>query len=76
VTALYPPEGLQAVEVVAAMRERGVILAGGQGEYEHTILRIGHMGFATEPDMLEVLQTLEDAIAQMREQEGDLTGVR
>ncbi|MFL5732647.1 MAG: pyridoxal-phosphate-dependent aminotransferase family protein [Chloroflexia bacterium] len=58
VTALYAPEGLSAREIVAAMRERGIVLAGGQGAYEHTALRVGHMGFVTEADIEEVLQHL------------------
>lgn len=60
VTALYSPEGLSAREVVSAMRERGVVLAGGQGAYEHTALRIGHMGFVSEGDIDEVLELLAE----------------
>ena len=44
------------------MRERGIIIAGGQGPYEDTLIRIGHMGFAREDDMLCVLETLEQAL--------------
>jgi aspartate aminotransferase-like enzyme len=59
VTALYSPEGLSARDIISAMRERGVILAGGQGAYEHTALRIGHMGFVTEAEIAQVLELLE-----------------
>jgi aspartate aminotransferase-like enzyme len=59
VTALFPPEGMASKQIIAAMRERGIIIAGGQGAFEQKIIRIGHMGFAREEDMQEVLQTLE-----------------
>jgi aspartate aminotransferase-like enzyme len=62
VTALLPPEGISGKEVVAAMREQGIIIAGGQGPYEHHIIRIGHMGFAREQDMQEVLSALEHVL--------------
>jgi aspartate aminotransferase-like enzyme len=62
VTALIPPDGISGKEVVSAMRERGIIIAGGQGAYENSILRIGHMGFAREDDMLCVLDALEQAL--------------
>ena len=62
VTALHAPDGLSARDVVQAMRERGVILAGGQGAYQHTILRVGHMGFVTEADIAEALELLEAVV--------------
>ena len=62
VTALLPPEGISGKEIVTAMRERGIIIAGGQGAYEHKVVRIGHMGFAREEDMVEVLQALEEVV--------------
>jgi aspartate aminotransferase-like enzyme len=62
VTALLPPEGMPAKGLVAAMRERGVIIASGQGAYENKIIRIGHMGFAYEEDMRGVLSALEEVL--------------
>jgi len=62
VTALLPPEGIAGKQIVAAMRERGIIIAGGQGLYEQKIVRIGHMGFAREEDMREVLRGLEEVL--------------
>jgi len=63
VTALVPPEGISAKEIVTAMRERGVIIASGQGAYEHKLIRVGHMGFAREEDMYSVLENLEDVLS-------------
>ena len=41
-----------------ALGQRGIVIAGGQGEYQDKIVRIGHMGFAREGDMREVLDAL------------------
>jgi aspartate aminotransferase-like enzyme len=71
VTALYAPQGLSAREIVASTRERGIVLAGGQGRYEQTLLRIGHMGFVTERDIEQLLEVLR---AVVREQHA-LAGV-
>jgi aspartate aminotransferase-like enzyme len=60
VTALYPPEGIPAPDIVAGMRERGVVLAGGQGAYERSIVRVGHMGFVSDADIDIVLERLAD----------------
>jgi aspartate aminotransferase-like enzyme len=55
VTALVPPEGTTAAEVIASLKHEGVVVAGGQGPLEGKIVRVGHMGFAREWDMAEVL---------------------
>jgi aspartate aminotransferase-like enzyme len=62
ITALLPPEGVPGKDIVTALRERGIIIAGGQGAFEHKIIRIGHMGFAREEDMREVLKALEGVL--------------
>jgi aspartate aminotransferase-like enzyme len=62
VTAVYSPEGKPARDIVAAMRERGIILAGSLGKYEQTTFRIGHMGFVRDDDIEEVLAGLKQVI--------------
>jgi pyridoxamine--pyruvate transaminase len=50
VTALKPPDGLDAEAVVAAARERyGVLLSAGAGDLAKKILRIGHLGPTAHP---------------------------
>jgi aspartate aminotransferase-like enzyme len=63
VTALLPPDNMSGKEIVSAMREHGVVIAGGQGAYENKIVRIGHMGFAHEDDMREVLAALGSVVS-------------
>jgi len=63
VTALYTPDGVDAEQVRAAMREsHGVSVAGGQDHLKGKILRIGHMGYVCEEDILVVVGTLERAL--------------
>lgn len=48
VTAFLTPEGVSAKEFTARMRdEHGVAAAGGQGPFKDSMVRIGHMGWAT-----------------------------
>ena len=61
VTALLPPEGITAPDVIAALKHEGIVIAGGQGPLEGKIVRVGHMGFASEQDMGEVLSAIAAA---------------
>jgi len=52
VTTVRMPPGLDAQQVVAHARERyGIVFGRGIGRLEHTIVRIGHLGY-TQPEML------------------------
>jgi aspartate aminotransferase-like enzyme len=62
VTALIPPEGTTAPEIIASLKREGIIVAGGQGPLEGKIVRVGHMGFAAERDMEEVLAAMSAAV--------------
>lgn len=63
VTAFDVPEGLSAKQILKHMRERHQIeLQGGQAEYADSIVRIGHMGWAFEPDLRAVLDGLAETI--------------
>lgn len=63
VTAFKVPEGLSAKQILKRMREGHEIeLQGGQAEYADSIVRIGHMGWAFEPDLQAVLDGLAEAI--------------
>ena len=65
VTAIKIPGG-RAPEVVAAMRrEHGVFIAGGQGELKPDIIRIGHLGYIDQVDLLGTLATLERVLRDL-----------
>lgn len=60
VTAVYPPDGLDAEQLRKAVQQQfGLVLAGGQGKMAGKIFRIGHLGFYQPLDMLTVLAALE-----------------
>lgn len=66
VTAIYPPEGIQADEFRSLMRkELGVTMAGGQGPLAGQIFRIGHVGWVAPKDILSGLAALEEGLRRV-----------
>ena len=64
VTAFRPPAGMTAVELIGVMRrDFGIELQNGQAHLADAIVRIGHMGWAHEPDLHEVLVALGALVA-------------
>jgi aspartate aminotransferase-like enzyme len=60
VTALYPPAGADASELIRRARdEHGVEFADGQGELKGKIVRIGHVGYVHQADIEDALNALE-----------------
>ncbi len=58
VTAAWLPGGMEWGPFNAAMRERGLIVAGGQGKWAGRILRFGHMGEVGYDEMADAFQTM------------------
>jgi aspartate aminotransferase-like enzyme len=73
VTALVPPDGLDAGKVIKAVRAaRHFMLAGGQDHLKGKIVRVGHMGLAYDvSDAVAVSDALEEAVLSL-----GATGVR
>ncbi len=66
VTAFTMPDGLDGQKVYSTLRDNfGIVLAGGQGRLRGTIMRIGHMGYMNEFDIVTALSGLELALAQL-----------
>ena len=64
VTAIRAPEGVDATEIVAALRDRfGITIANGQGELKGSIFRIGHIGWFDVFDITTALAAVELALA-------------
>jgi aspartate aminotransferase-like enzyme len=60
VTALFPPEGIDAEEVRKLMRDDfGVELAPGQADLKGKIFRIGHLGYVEALDIIGAFAALE-----------------
>jgi aspartate aminotransferase-like enzyme len=63
VTAAYVPEGLDGKQLVRLMfREHGIQVAGGQGEVEGRIFRIGHCGYFDAYDIIATIAAAELAL--------------
>jgi aspartate aminotransferase-like enzyme len=63
VTALRAPDGVDAGEIVAALRDRfGITIANGQGPLKGKIFRIGHIGWFDVFDIATSLAALELAL--------------
>lgn len=66
VTAVSLPEHVTAKEVLRLMRERhGVELQGGQGHLADRMVRIGHMGWVTAPELEQVIDGLDDVASAL-----------
>ena len=66
VTAVEVPQGVDAAEMLAILREEfGVILAGGQQELRGKIFRIGHMGFCTAEEIRDAVDALKATLPRV-----------
>ncbi|NLO25496.1 MAG: alanine--glyoxylate aminotransferase family protein [Clostridiales bacterium] len=63
-TAVKVPEGIDAQEIIRRMEEDfGIIIAGGNRSLKGKIIRIAHMGYISEGDVLDTLKALEGTLA-------------
>jgi aspartate aminotransferase-like enzyme len=66
VTAAVVPAGIDGEKLVKMMRdEKGVTIAGGQGEMKGRIIRIAHMGAITQEDLQQGIRVLEETLNEM-----------
>jgi aspartate aminotransferase-like enzyme len=66
VTAAKVPEGLDGEKLVKTMRDTyGVTIAGGQDEMKGKLIRIAHMGYIEELDIIAGISCLEKVLTQM-----------
>jgi aspartate aminotransferase-like enzyme len=64
VTAAWLPEGLEWAPFNAAMRAKGLIVAGGQGAWVGRILRFGHMGGVGIDEMCDAVRVMGETLAE------------
>ncbi|MDR5682498.1 MAG: alanine--glyoxylate aminotransferase family protein [Armatimonadota bacterium] len=77
VTAVWLPEGISAGQVVGPMRDRyGIVLAGGQGQLEGKVFRIGHLGAVYPADILRCMEALERVLRSLGLAVPEAAGVR
>ncbi len=64
VTAAWLPDGLDWAAFNAAMRAKGLVIAGGQGAWAGRILRFGHMGDIDWPPIGDALRVLAETLVE------------
>ena len=64
VTAAWLPDGLEWGPFNAAMRAKGLIVAGGQGQWAGRILRFGHMGGVGIEEMEEAVRIMGETLGE------------
>jgi aspartate aminotransferase-like enzyme len=65
VTAILTPEGVDARELVLALRERfGITVAGGHGDLAPRMFRIGHIGYFDVFDITTALAAVEALLVE------------
>jgi aspartate aminotransferase-like enzyme len=65
VTAAWVPEGVDWAALNAAMRARGLVVAGGQGRWTGRILRFGHMGEVGIDEMVAALEIMGRTLPEL-----------
>jgi serine---pyruvate transaminase len=66
VTAIRTPDGVDADELVLALRDRfGVTLAPGQGDLKGRVFRIGHIGYYDVFDVTTALAAVELGLTEL-----------
>ena len=66
VTAIRAPDGIDATDVVRALRDRfGITIANGQGSLKGKIFRIGHIGYFDVFDITTALAAAELVLADL-----------
>jgi aspartate aminotransferase-like enzyme len=64
VTAAWLPDGLEWAPFNAALRARGLVVAGGQGAWAGRILRFGHMGVIGIDEMCDAVRILGETLTE------------
>jgi len=64
-SALYYPETIKPADFLAAIREAGVVLAGGlHPEIKNYYFRIGHMGAIDLGDIMTTIAAIETGLSK------------
>jgi len=66
VTAVWLPEGIDGEKLVREVRKKyGISIAGGQDQVKGKIIRISHLGWQDEFDVLTAIEALAAGLLQM-----------
>ena len=65
VTAIKMPDGFSVQELRAKMKEKGILIVGGQAHLKNKIFRIGHMGNASSEEITITLDALKQSLIEL-----------
>jgi aspartate aminotransferase-like enzyme len=66
VTAIFPPEGMDADALRKKIREKyGVVLAGGQEDLKGKVFRMGHLGYIDKMELIAAMAALEIELVEL-----------
>lgn len=66
-TAIRTPEGVDGAKWRSLLETKyGVILMGGQDSLKGKIIRIGHMGYITDNDLLRAIKAIADSAGELK----------
>ncbi len=72
VTAFLPPPDVTAAQLLEMLRrDYGVEAQGGQAHLADRLIRVGHMGWVHEPEMLQAIDAIGDACARLSSAAGE-----
>jgi aspartate aminotransferase-like enzyme len=66
VTASYVPEGITGSELKERVAGWGVQIATGQGPFKDKLVRVAHLGYCSEQDIVETLAAIRGAVNNER----------
>jgi aspartate aminotransferase-like enzyme len=65
-TAIRTPDGKDGQEVVTTLREsHGFRIAGGQEPMKGKLFRLGHMGYYSDGDIMDLISALESTLVEL-----------
>ncbi len=63
ITAIAPPDGLDAEKIRSTIKKHfDIVIAGGQDHLNGKIFRVGHLGFVSDRDILTAVSALEGTL--------------
>lgn len=65
VSCLKPAEGIDPQAIVNKLKDRGIVIGGGYGDWKPTTFRIGHMGQVQESDLEALLGEIDDILKEL-----------
>lgn len=66
VTGIFAPEGISGLELKSVLDKKyGILVAGGQDKFEGKIIRITHLGYISQFDIITVISGLELALKDL-----------